>query len=361
MEVLGAIASGVTLAALFKHSFEALDLIHLYQTQDVDFNRLQLHYKLEKCRLYNWGVEMGLADDSKQNLLSEWHSKELVAEALQQVINFLLDHRISLTKLAEQVIALFSDVLVIRKKYGCVDVTSLAAPSLPAPETSHGIASAFDYFKIQSSNCDENMSRLKKAKWVIHDRKKFHILISEVRSLIDCVEKITNNLSSSARLEEILRIRIGGITNIDTLLGIASVWRGSHPRVASTASTKAESISIFSGRYNFISQWQDSVDSEASGDTLIADVEDLTITELKHFVLSSKQEIETLKEKVDKYRFSGLMISGVLALEQFNSLQENAKSRYRLRNTIFAVCAISITSYFSVCSPGMQSFSPSNN
>jgi hypothetical protein len=268
MEVLGAVASGVTLAALFKCTFEALDLIHLYETQDADFKRLQLQYSLEKCRLYNWGVVMGLADDSKQNLLSDWHSKELVVETLRQVI------------------ALFSDAQVIRKKYGCDDTISSAAPSLPAPETSHGITSAFGHFKIQSSNSDEIMLRLKKTKWVIRDRKKFLVLVSEVRSLIDSLEKITNDLSTTARLEEFLRIRINGITNVDTLLGIASVWKDSHPRVASAASTKADSISMSSGKYEFISEWRASVDSETSGDTLIADIEDLTITELKQAIVS---------------------------------------------------------------------------
>ena len=104
MEVLGAVASDVTLAALFKCTFEALDLIHLYQTQDVDFKLLQLQYSLEKCRLYNWGVEMGLADDSKQNLLSEWHSKELVEETLRQVVIYLTDDILSLTMVTDRLL-----------------------------------------------------------------------------------------------------------------------------------------------------------------------------------------------------------------------------------------------------------------
>ncbi|KAH7196410.1 prion-inhibition and propagation-domain-containing protein [Fusarium flagelliforme] len=281
MEVLGAVASGVTLAALFKYSFEAFDIIQLYQSQDVDFKRLQLQYKLEKGRLYNWGVEMGLADDSKPNLLNEWHSKELVAETLRQII------------------ALFSDAQVIRKKYGCDDAISSAAPSLPGPETLHGITRAFDHFRIQSSNSDESMSRLKKTKWVIRDRKKFLILVSDIQSLVDSLEKITNDLSTIARLEECLRRRVNEIKNGDILLGIASVWKESHPRVASAASTKADSISMSSGKYEFISQWQNSVDSEASRDSLIADVEDLSITELKHSVVSSHEKLETLEKSLN--------------------------------------------------------------
>jgi hypothetical protein len=135
--------------------------------------------------------------------------------------------------------------------------------------------------------------------WAIRDRKKFLILVSDIRCLVDSLEKITSDLSSTARLEEVLRMRINGITNADTLLGIAKVWKDSHPRVASAASTRADSISMSSGKYEVISQWQNSVDSEASGDTLIGDVEDLTITELKHSFITSNFKVERLEKSLN--------------------------------------------------------------
>ncbi|KAJ4137192.1 hypothetical protein NW768_002773 [Fusarium equiseti] len=329
MEVLGAVASSFTLAALFKYSFEALDLIQLYQSQDVDFKRLQLQYELEKCRFYNWGDKMGLADDSKQNLLSEWHSKELVAETLRQVI------------------ALFSDAQVIRKKYGCDDITSSAAALLPAPDTSHGITRAFDHFRIKSPNSDESMSRLKKTKWVIRDRKKFFVLVSEVRSLIDSLEKITSDLSSTVRLEELLRIRINEITNVDTLLGIASVWKESHPRVASAASTKADTISMISGRYEFVSQWQNAVDSGASEDMLIANIEDLTITELKHSVISSNVEVETLKESLESTSQTVVALGQQLRVLTYNATSKN-RVRTRLGDLVVAFMYMQTALRFSM-------------
>ena len=124
MEVLGAVASGITLAALFKCTFEALDLIHLYQTQDVDFKRLQLQYSLEKCRLYTWGVQMGLADDSKQNLLSEWHSKELVEETLREVIIYLTDGILLLTKLTDRLLLCF----LMRRSFGRSTAVMMRSP-----------------------------------------------------------------------------------------------------------------------------------------------------------------------------------------------------------------------------------------
>ncbi|KAI1068574.1 hypothetical protein LB507_004262 [Fusarium sp. FIESC RH6] len=327
MELLGAVASGFTLAALFKYSFEALDLIQLYQTHDVDFDRLQLQYKLEKCRLYNWGDKMGLADHSKQNLLSEWHSNHLVSETLQQIIN------------------LFRDGQVVRKRYGCEDIVASSAPSLPATESSQGITSAFDHFRIQSSNIDGLMSRLKKTKWVIRDRKKFVVLISEVRILINSLENITSNLSSTACLEELFQTRVNSITNVDTLLDIASVWKESHPRVASAASIRAESISMTSGRYEYISQWQTAVDSEASGDTLVAEVEDLTITELKHSFILSNAKAETLKVSLDSTSQT------VAFLEQQVCVLKGDTAALRRETAFVSLIAVFVASMLHVCPP----------
>lgn len=284
MELLGAVASGVTLAALFKYAFEALDLIQLYQTQDVDFNKLQLQFRLEKCRLYNWGMEMGLANNSRPNLLNDWHHKDVVTDCLRHIVRLL------------------SDAESIHDKYGCVEVTPSTELLIErGPQYSRSIAAVFDNFKIQSSRFEKSRATVhRKSRWIVRDRKKFILLIEEVRSLIDSLQNITNELSSTARLEEALRSRIGGIPDVETLLMIASVWKESHPCIASTASTKAESLSMSSGQNMDISEWQSFIGSEDSDETLVGNLEDLTITELKHSVLQSREEIASLKKMIDE-------------------------------------------------------------
>jgi len=59
-EILGAVASGVTLASLFKVCFEAFDLIQTARNRDADLQKLALRFNIEKCRLYVWGEAMGL-------------------------------------------------------------------------------------------------------------------------------------------------------------------------------------------------------------------------------------------------------------------------------------------------------------
>lgn len=54
-EVLGAVASGITLAALFKACIDAFELIQVGRHQDVDYRKLKLRLNVERCRLFVWG------------------------------------------------------------------------------------------------------------------------------------------------------------------------------------------------------------------------------------------------------------------------------------------------------------------
>ncbi|KAI0150574.1 prion-inhibition and propagation-domain-containing protein [Xylariaceae sp. FL1272] len=285
MEFLGAVASGITLVALFKHTFDVLDLIHLYQTQDEDFNNLQLEFKLEKCRLYNWGVALKLTDAANKTPLRGWHSEMIVIECLERIIR------------------LFNDAGKLREKYGCSEISPTELRRIEQQpmynKTTGNIAAAFDNFKIRASrSVKQPPLPLRKTKWIIRDRKKYLILVQEIRTLIDSLEKITEELTSVVKLESMLQARVNLIPNIDTLLMIANVWKESHPRVSSAASTQAEGLSMSSGKVQDISDWQTLVGSEDAADISTANLEEMTITELKHLVLRSNQELDQLRNSL---------------------------------------------------------------
>ena len=67
-EVLGAVASGLTVAGLFRVCIEAFDLIQKARNQDTDLEKLILKLNIERCRLYVWGEALGLTvpQDSRQ-------------------------------------------------------------------------------------------------------------------------------------------------------------------------------------------------------------------------------------------------------------------------------------------------------
>jgi hypothetical protein len=107
-ELLGAIASGITLAALFKACIEAFDLIQTSRHQEVDLKKLKLRLNIEKCRLYIWGEFMGLtdtADAAEERLIDKFRFPEVVREILEVVFQ------------------LFHDSHKIRDKYGCRSAT----------------------------------------------------------------------------------------------------------------------------------------------------------------------------------------------------------------------------------------------
>lgn len=284
METLGAIASGITLAILFKHALEGWDMIGLYTDHDADFNKIHLLFKLEKCRLYTWGEAIGLADNTDgDSRLQGWHSENLVTECLRQIIH------------------LFMDAESLREKYGCIDTTTGITSSRigeSKPSKSGNIAAAFYNFRTKALTSRRNQPRVtQKSRWVIRDRKKFIALVEEVRVLINSLEAITDDLSNTKRLEDELQTRIARIPDINTLLMIASAWKELHSRIASAASDQAECLSMSSGMGWDISDWESPIDGEGLEGTLVSRLENFTVTDLKHQILKFDDEFVWMKEK----------------------------------------------------------------
>ena len=104
VEVVGAIASAVTLAGLFKLCIEVFDIVRTSKNQGIDLQKLNLKLNIEKCRLWTWGQAMGLtqnpAPDSPQPL-DQCQFISVVEESL----GFIL--------------ALFNDSQALSTKYGC--------------------------------------------------------------------------------------------------------------------------------------------------------------------------------------------------------------------------------------------------
>ena len=108
-ELLGAMASGITLAALFKSCIDAFDLIQASRHQEFDYKKLKLRLDIEKCRLYVWGESMGLTDVDEaggNRVIDTFRFPELI----QGILEVLLQ--------------LFHDSEKIKDRYGCRPATS---------------------------------------------------------------------------------------------------------------------------------------------------------------------------------------------------------------------------------------------
>ncbi|KAL2807773.1 prion-inhibition and propagation-domain-containing protein [Aspergillus granulosus] len=280
-EVVGAVASAITLAGLFKACVEAFDVIHSYQSQALDLKKLTLKLNIEKCRLYTWGQAMGLTTVAKPN---EKRPVDLISypELIQEALGLILD--------------IFQDSEKLSGRYGCTRTLTIDPARSITQEFRAGVLqqlnATFDHFKIKSTTTRSETSLAKKASWVIQDRKRFEILVYDAKSLIDGLQDITKDLQSHEAQEEVIASRIRKINDLRALDWLSEVCSDDYPAFSDAASHKAETISEISRFYQYNSKGQsvagpiehdDEEGSDASSvESAIASLEDMTVTELKH-------------------------------------------------------------------------------
>ncbi|KAF2194767.1 hypothetical protein K469DRAFT_536619, partial [Zopfia rhizophila CBS 207.26] len=244
-EVIGALASGVTLAALLKTCLEAFDLFQTAKNIDIDLKRLIVRLNIEKCRLYTWGEGMGLIvapTAGRVRPLDSSPFRDLVKEALEEILRLL------------------SDSAKIKSRYGCETV--LVCSKDDGIGAVADLAASFAQFTVsgqpQKSSFNNN-KLLAKTRWAISDRKKFAELIVEVRSFIDGLQEITKSISTVARQEGILRFGIQQITSLDTLEIVTEACQADYPDISDAASVKMDVLTIATNRRCEIEAWVDDV------------------------------------------------------------------------------------------------------
>lgn len=213
-EVLGAIASGITVAALFKGSVEAFELIQVARHQDRDLEKLTLRFNIERCRLYVWGEAMGLTtvpNSGKTCLLDSTRFGDLIRGTLQAILD------------------IFQDTDKMKRKYGCREASIMKKRKQPLPQSSfsdpvENLARTFANFKVEQVSRDKVEKDLTtRTRWIIRDRSKFSELVTEAKSLIDGLQEITKSLSTIARLEGMMRYNIQQVKDVNTLQLVADV------------------------------------------------------------------------------------------------------------------------------------------
>ena len=262
-EVIGVVSGSLTLAALFKTGVEAFDLIRTAQNQERDYKRLSVKLSIEKCRFYNWGISMRLinADASnRQRPLDTFIWRDHVKEVLELIVQ------------------LFNDSQKLTERYGCKAISAAQDPygySLIAKDTAaiQNLAAAFSNFRLGTAS---DLSQ--KTRWVIQDKKRFEHLIVEVRELVDGLQKITKSISSADSQKRKMSRRIEQIKDVETLNIVAEACENVHPHISRAASTTADTLSQGQAALEDIKKLPVGTVTE----TMITELESLTITELKH-------------------------------------------------------------------------------
>ena len=276
-EVLGAVASGVTLAALFKTCIEAFDLIQASRHQEDDFKKLKLRLSIEKCRLYIWGELMGLTDTTEVV-----HERPIDTVPFPDVIREIL----------EAVFKSFHDSHKIKEKYGCRQATSNDVLDLEQNGPVRNLAAPFSNFSTPPSHHSRSSRIVQNLNWVIQDRRKFGTLVADVKYLIDGLQNITSPTVAVTQQKKRMRRTILDVHDAETLSLIAEVCSEDHPDVADAASAKADTMSLASTQRRHVTDWIESVEEvqEDHGERMSPDLESLTVAELKQKVLEMRQE-----------------------------------------------------------------------
>lgn len=170
-EVVGIIASAVSIASLFKACVGAFDLVQAARHQGPDLDHLLTDFNTQRWRLPTWGDEMKSKIPSKHSRLNSVQFRDLVKKNLQRLQELLDESKI------------------IAERYGCreaqVSATNAKNPGLKP-------ISAASVSHPQSSLPNKRKFNLRqKARWAIQDRKKLEELNSQIRASIDDLQEIT--------------------------------------------------------------------------------------------------------------------------------------------------------------------------
>ncbi|KAI0154277.1 prion-inhibition and propagation-domain-containing protein [Xylariaceae sp. FL1272] len=247
-EILGTVASVVTLVGLLKSCIDACELIRAAKDYREELERCDLKLTLEQCRLKTWGKSMGLIKDegSQQgrNLLEHFEFRPVVETALRQIINLL------------------TNTHLLSKKYGAQPLsTELTLPS-PHPDSwrsssAFRLTMAFKRLKIHEVIRDQTNEVMRSSVWVLYDQKKYSLLIGELRTLVDAVENVTRDLVTREQQQQFFVSRINAISDVKTLNMLTEVCEVDHPAFSDAASVRAEVLSSTTTHKADLGDWID--------------------------------------------------------------------------------------------------------
>ncbi|KAH8659325.1 prion-inhibition and propagation-domain-containing protein [Tricladium varicosporioides] len=289
-EVLGTIASALTIAALFKSCINAFDLVQAAKCQEADYNRLLVKFNIEKCRLLTWGQMMRLTGPSQHDAprpLDNFQFRHLVIETLQML------HR------------LFSDSNRIQMRYGCQEVSTSEPDNGAEIDVLGPLTYPFLHFG-KGLYKKKELGLSQKGRWVIRDRKKFADLITQIKEMVDGLQEITKTIAPIRVQESVMTDRITTIIDVDTLHLVSEACETDHPKLSQIASLLSEALSMSDTKRRETEAWL--ADASPLPDPTVACLEDMTLPELKRLTLDLMEE---RKEVVETYQ-SVLRLSSLL-------------------------------------------------
>ncbi|KGO68022.1 Het-s, C-terminal [Penicillium italicum] len=172
MEIFGATASAIGVAALFSNCVDCFEYIQIGRQLGQSFERCQIKLDVARTRLGRWGQAVGIDSDPR-------FTADTVNDEVSQQVHGLL----------EEIMLLFQAVQKSSKRYELKtpreDLACFAnAEMRPEFRKVHG------RLKAIANQRQRQTSVVKKARWALYDGKNLDKLVREIVEFVDALEKL---------------------------------------------------------------------------------------------------------------------------------------------------------------------------
>ncbi|MCJ1229636.1 hypothetical protein MMC12_006305 [Toensbergia leucococca] len=206
----------VALASLFSTCVECWDYIDSARNHGRDFELLATKLEVEKTRLLIWGDVVGILHSSSHKRDPNLDSPH-VTKVIERILNCIY--------------CLFTDSESLLSRYGLEQTTE----DDERPESKALInyqmsvfKSSYQQFQARTSRAQQRNSVRAKARWAIHDRSRFSILINDLKQFIDGLKDITESPTNNRRQREFVTTEIRSLSSLKEVKLIQEATKDIH-------------------------------------------------------------------------------------------------------------------------------------
>lgn len=186
MEFAGLTIGSVALASLFSTCIECFDYVDLARHYERDFEVLAAKLQIEKIRLWLWGSMVGLST-SQENV-----TQTLILPQLEPFVRENLNI----------IFRIFLDSEDLSNRYGLTstgvagDIDQQKRGEASGPSSKTRVQALLPASLPDSKRRPDDVGVCGRARWAIHDKTKFTLLIQDLKDMIDGLNAITPNTTS---------------------------------------------------------------------------------------------------------------------------------------------------------------------
>jgi hypothetical protein len=234
MDATGLAIGTVTLVTLFQTVVQISDIIYVSKRYGYDSEILSIKLGIERVRLIMWGEKLGLTD------------ADVNASNVYDLLDARLsDRRVSLA-VSDVLVCmkrLFEDSSSLTRRYGLreVDATVSADEGIIEDRFRDTFKRAFDKLNSTAAENQRNISLKLSTKWVIVDKKRFELLIQDLRDFNDSLSALFPDVENQTQID--MNTEIKASRDVQSLQLIQNAAPKDHTPLSDAASAQIEEIS----------------------------------------------------------------------------------------------------------------------